>query len=110
FVYVYRTSEYKFRVKANAWLGMAIIGNHAFFEAKCVVEQYDLETGVLLWSGGNHKVRVDVWDNAEDEDLEDVIQIRVYDKNGLIYHVAGFDPLCGVLQGGNIVIHTDKKK
>ena len=109
FVYIYRTGDYKFRIKATAWLGMAIIENNAFFEAKCVVEQYDAETDELIWSEGNYLVRVDVWDNADRDDLEDVFKIRVYNKQGLVYYESGFDPV-GNLQGGSIVIHTDKEK
>jgi hypothetical protein len=109
FIFVYRDGEYKFRVKANAWLGMAIVGNHSFFEAKCVVEQYIADTDVLVWSEGNYLVRVDVWDNADNDNLEDVFQIRVYNKQGLIFFEAGFDPY-GTLLGGNIVIHIDKEE
>ncbi len=36
-------------------------------------------------------------------------QIRVQDKNGVVYPEAGVDPL-GELQGGNIVIHDERKK
>ena len=109
FVYIYRTGEYKFRIKATAWLGMAIIENNAFFEAKCVVEQYDAETDELIWSEGNYLVRVDVWDNEDNEGLEDVFHIRVYDKQGLVYYESGFDPY-GFLQGGSIIIHTEKEE
>ncbi|MHA2211339.1 MAG: PKD domain-containing protein [Candidatus Thorarchaeota archaeon] len=109
FVYIYRTGEYKFRIKSTAWLGMAIIEDHSFFEAKCVVEQYDAETDELIWSEGNYIVRVDVWDNTGTEGLEDVFQLRVYGKQGLVYYESGFDPY-GTLQGGSIVIHTDEEK
>ncbi len=109
FIYVYRTGDYKFRIKATAWLGMAIIEDHSFFEAKCVVEQYDAETDELIWSEGNYIFRVDVWDNAENEDSEDVFQILVYDKQGLVYYDSGFEPY-GFLQGGSIIIHTEKEK
>ncbi len=109
FIFVYRVGEYKYRIKANAWLGMAIVGNHSFFEAKCVVEQYIADTDVLVWSEGNYLVRVDVYDNADNDNLEDVFQIRVYDKQGLVYFEAGFDPY-GTLLGGNIVIHIDKEE
>ena len=107
-IYVYRVGDWEIIVKSNSWLGMAIIGNHSFFEAKCVVQQYNSKTGELVWSEGNYRLRVDVWDEDKDGGV-DVFQIRVYDKIGLIYHEAGFDPL-GILQGGNIVIHIDKKK
>ena len=107
-IYVYREGDWEYIVKSNAWIGMAIIGNHSFFEAKCVVQQYNSKTGELYWGEGNYRMRVDVWDGEEDGNT-DVYQIRVYDKNGIVYHEAGFDPY-GHLMGGNIVIHIDKKK
>ncbi|MFX1365501.1 MAG: PKD domain-containing protein [Promethearchaeota archaeon] len=107
-IYVYREGDWEYIIKSNAWEGMAIIGNHSFFEAKCVVQKYNSKTGELAWSEGNYRMRVDVWDEYNDEG-DDVFQIKVYDKIGQIYHRAGFDPL-GILQGGNIVIHTDDKK
>jgi hypothetical protein len=39
----------------------------------------------------------------------DVYQIRIFDKDGLVYHEAGFNPL-GYLGGGNIAIHLETKK
>ena len=103
-VHIFRVGDWEYIIKSNAWLGMAIDGDHAFFEAKCVVQQYNSITGELLWSEGNYNFRVDVWDN----DGTDVYQIHVYDKIGLVYYEAGFDPL-GFLQGGNIVIHTRRE-
>ncbi len=106
--YVYREDGWDVIVKSNAWIGLAIDGNHAFFEAKCVVQKYNPTTGELVWAEGNYKFRVDVWDNDSEEGV-DIYQIRVLDKNGVVYHEAGFDPL-GELQGGNIVIHDERKK
>ncbi len=83
---------------------MAIEENHAFFEAKCVAQMFNSETGELAWAEGNYQFRVDVWDNEEGPD---VYQIRVHDKHGLVYHEAGFAPL-GYLDGGNIAIHEEK--
>jgi len=109
-IYVYREGDFVFIVKSNAWTGMAIDteNNHAFFEAKCTVKKINSITGVIVWEEGNYKLRIDVWDQSKDG-KSDVFQIRVYDKIGLIYHEAGFNPY-GYLQGGNIVIHTDKKE
>lgn len=108
-IYVYREGEWNYIVKSNAWIGLAINSeeNHAYFEAKCVVQKYNPETEELVWDEGNYKFRVDVWDNDGDGGV-DVYQIRVLDKNGVPFHEAGFDPL-GELQGGNIVIH-DKRR
>jgi hypothetical protein len=107
-IYVYRIGDWQYIVKSTAWLGMAIDQNHSFFEAKCVVQRYNILTGELVWAEGNYQVRVDVWDNGEPGG-SDVYQIRVYDKNGLIYYEAGFNPY-GFLQGGNIQIHLEKEK
>ena len=53
-------------------------------------------------------LRIEVWDHSQDG-KDDVFQLTVYDKIGLIYHLAGFDPY-GILGGGNIIIHIDEKK
>jgi hypothetical protein len=87
---------------------MAIDGNHSCFEAKCTVQQFNSRTGELVWDEGNYQLRIDVWDGEEDGE-PDEFQIRVYDKNGVVWHEAGFDPR-GYIQGGNIVIHRDKEK
>ena len=102
-VYVYRDGGWDYIVKSNAWIGLAIEVDHAFFEAKCVVQKYNPATGELVWGEGNYKFRVDVWDKDSDGGV-DVYKIRVLDKNGVLFHEAGFDQL-GELQGGNIVIH-----
>jgi len=109
-IYVYREGVFVIIVKANAWIGMAIDhdDNHAFFEAKCNIKQINSTTGEIVWEEGNFKLRIDVWDHSKDG-KNDVFQIRVYDKIGLVYREAGFDPY-GFLQGGNIVIHVDDKK
>ena len=107
-VYVYREDGWDYIVKSNAWIGLAIDGNHAYFEAKCVVQKYNPATGELVWAEGNYKFRVDVWDNDSDGGV-DLYQIRVLGKYGVLYHKAGFDPL-GELQGGNIVIHDERRK
>ncbi|MFW9846820.1 MAG: post-COAP-1 domain-containing protein, partial [Candidatus Thorarchaeota archaeon] len=106
-IYVYREGDWEYLIKSNAWLGMAIEENHAFFEGKCTVQKFNIKTGELVWDEGNYQFRVDVWDNDEDGGV-DVYQIRVLDKNGLVFYDAGFDPL-GYLEGGNVIIHRDPK-
>ena len=69
---------------------------------------YNSRTGELLWAEGNYQFRVDVWDLDESGGI-DVYQIRVLDKDGLVYHEVGFNPL-GYLGGGAITIHLDEKK
>ena len=107
-LYVYREGRWNYIVKSNAWIGLAIEEGHAYFEAKCVVQKYNPETEELVWAEGNYKFRVDAWDNDSDGGV-DIYQIRVLDKDGVLFHEAGFDPF-GELQGGNIVIHDEKKK
>ena len=100
-IYVFRAGDWEYIIKSNAWLGMAIDGNHSFFETKSTVQVYNSETNELIWDEGNYQMRIDVWDGEE----VDLFQIRIYDKNGIVWHEAGFDPL-GVLEGGNITIHS----
>ena len=107
-VYVYRDGGWDYIVKSNAWIGLAIEEGHAYFEAKCVVQKYNPATEEIVWDEVNYKFRVDVWNNDSDGGV-DIYQIRVLDKNGVVFHEAGFDPL-GELQGGNIVIHDKRKK
>lgn len=107
-IYVYRDGGWDYIVKSNAWIGLAIESTHAYFEGKCVIQKYNPATEELVWAEGNYKFRVDVWDNNPAGGI-DVYQIRVLDKNGVLYHQAGFDPL-GNLQGGNIVIHDERRK
>ncbi len=102
-VYVYRVGELNYIVRSNAWRGLAIQDEHAFFEGKCVVQIYDPASGELVWSEGNYKFRIDVWDNSPNGGI-DKYQLLVLDKNGVQYHEAGFDP-AGYLKGGSIVIH-----
>jgi hypothetical protein len=90
--------------------GFFVDGNHAFFEATCVIcycDRDDREGGRLE---GTYTLRIDVWINAEGRCRpRDVFQILVFDENGQIWHEAGFDPY-GVLQGGNIVIHAPRDR
>ncbi|MHA2292397.1 MAG: NosD domain-containing protein [Candidatus Hodarchaeales archaeon] len=102
-IYVYRVGEWEIIVKSNAWSGLAIEDTHAFFEGKAVVQMFNSKTGDLVWDEGNYQFRVDVWENV---DGSDVYQIRIYDKNGLVFHDAGFSPL-GELGGGHIAIHRE---
>ena len=102
-VYVYRYGGWDYIVKSNAWTGLAIENTRAYFEGKCTIQMYNPATGELVWSNGNYTFRVDTWDNSTTGGI-DIYQIRVLDKNGVIYHMAGFNPY-GYLQGGNIVIH-----
>ncbi|MFX1315255.1 MAG: PKD domain-containing protein [Promethearchaeota archaeon] len=106
-IYVYREDEYVFIVKANAWLGMAIDkeNNYSIFEARCNLKKIDSITGAIVWEEGNYRLTIEVKDNSKDG-KNDVFQLRVHDKIGLIFHEAGYDPY-GILQGGNIIIHID---
>jgi hypothetical protein len=102
-VYVYRIAGWDYVIKSNAWIGLAIDNTHASFQGKCTVQMYDPSTGQLIADNGNYTFRVDAIDNNAAKGM-DVYQIRVLDKNGVLYHEAGFNPY-GYLQGGNIIIH-----
>lgn len=106
-LYVYREGGWDYIVKSNAWTGLAIKDGHAYFEGKCTVQKYNPETGELVWAEGNYQFRIDVWDNRQTEE-PDIYQIRILDKDGILFHEAGFNPP-GDLQGGNIVIHKRKE-
>jgi len=109
-IFVYREGDYNIIVKSNAWVGMAIISddNYTIFEAKCNIKKVDRLTGEIVWEDGNYRLVIEAWDNSNDG-KEDIIQIRVYDKIGIVFYESGFDPF-GFLCGGNIVIHIDDKK
>jgi hypothetical protein len=107
-IYIFREGDWETIVKSNAWIGMAIYEDHAFFEGKCTVQKYNSETGELLWDEGNYQFRVDVWDTDESGGI-DVYQIRILNKDGIVFHEVGFNPL-GYLGGGNIAIHLEKKE
>jgi PKD repeat protein len=106
-VYIYRSGDWVYIVKSNAWIGLAIKSNYAYFEGKCTIQMYNPATGELVWSVGNYQFRVDTWDNTPNGGI-DVYQIRIRDKNGVVYHEAGFSPY-GYLQGGNVIIHNAGK-
>ncbi|MBN2228585.1 MAG: hypothetical protein JW779_03255 [Candidatus Thorarchaeota archaeon] len=107
-IYTFREGDWLSIIKSNAWIGMAIEEDHAFFEGRCTIQKYNSETGELLWDVGNYQFRVDVWDVDESGGI-DVYQIRVLDKNGLVFHEIGFAPI-GYLGGGNIAIHLEKEE
>ena len=107
-IYIYHVDDWEIIIKSNAWIGMAIVENHAFFEGKCTIQKYSSETGELVWAEGNYQIRIDVWDN-EETGIPDIFQICVLDKDGITFYEAGIDPL-GYLGGGSITIHLDKKE
>ena len=102
FLYVYRDGDWLVIVTATDWIGMAIIDNHAYFEAHCSIMQFNLRTWEVIWHNEGYTLKVDAWDNGCNGD--DVFQLRIYDTYGLVWHEAGFNPF-GYLEGGNIRIH-----
>ncbi|MFW9787566.1 MAG: Ig-like domain-containing protein [Candidatus Thorarchaeota archaeon] len=107
FIYIYRDGDWLVIIKSNEWIGLAIVDNHAYFEATVSILQFNFKTFECLWSAENHVIKVDAWDN-DCTGEEDVFQMRVYDENGLLWHEAGFNPY-GYLEGGNIRIHRREK-
>ena len=106
--YVYRQNGLNYIVKSNALTGLAIDDAHGSFEGKCVVRIYDPAIGETIWNEGNYNFRVDIWDNGE-PGSNDVFQIVVRDKNGVVWYSAGITP-SGTLMGGNIAIHDERFK
>ncbi|MFW9841940.1 MAG: OmpL47-type beta-barrel domain-containing protein [Candidatus Thorarchaeota archaeon] len=103
FIYIYRDGDWLVIIKSTEWIGLAIVDNHAYFEAEVSIMQFNFRTFEYLWSVHSHTIKVDAWDNdciGED----DVFQMQVYDENGLLWHEAGFNPY-GYLEGGNVKIH-----
>lgn len=105
-VYIYRVGGLDYMIKSNAWIGLAIIGNHAYFQGKATLQVMDPTTGVLLYNVGNYQFKVDVYDNTGTtvNNGVDTYQITVWDNNGLVYHQAG-----GSLMGGQIMVHDATK-
>jgi len=107
----YRVNERTYFVRSTVILGFTIDGNHAFFEAECRISQHKHGKHWKHWkhwSGETYRIRVDVWDNKKSHE-DDVIQIRIFDKNGLVEYEAGFDPY-GYLVRGNIKVNDHWKK
>ncbi|MFW9835480.1 MAG: OmpL47-type beta-barrel domain-containing protein, partial [Candidatus Thorarchaeota archaeon] len=104
FIYIYKDGDWLVIIKSTELTGLAIVDNHAYFEAKVCIMQFNFRTFECLWSVESHTIKVDAWDNACTGE-EDVFQMCVYDENGLLWHEAGFNPY-GYLEGGNIRIHT----
>jgi hypothetical protein len=104
-IYVYRVDGWEYIIKSNAWTGMAIQEDWAFFEGKCTVQMFNTETGELVWAEGNYQFRVDVW-GLDDDGGIDEYKICVLDKDGIVYYAAGATPI----GGGNIIIHIEVKK
>jgi len=104
-VYVYRVGGLDYMIKSNAWIGMAIVGNHVYFQGKATLQVMDSATGVLLYSVGNYQFRVDVYDNTGTtvNNGQDTYQIAVWDNSGLVYHQAA-----GNLMGGQVMVHDSK--
>jgi hypothetical protein len=100
-IYTFGDDGYKYMVISIDWLGMAIDGNHALIEGKCIIRQYSCETREKVWLTDLY-FRIEVWDNGKCE--RDIFQIRIFDESGELFHEAGFDPL-GEVHHGSIRIH-----
>jgi hypothetical protein len=104
----YRVNGKTYFVRSTDILGFTTDGNHAFFEAECRISQYKHGKHWKHWSGETYIIRVDVWDNKKLHE-DDVIQIRIFDKNGLVEYEVGFDPY-GFLVRGNIKVKDHWKR
>lgn len=98
----YRVNGRTYFVRSTVILSFTTDGNHAFFESEVRISQHKFGKHWKHWSGETYRIRVDVWDNKKSHE-DDVFQIRIFDKNGLVEYEAGFDSL-GYLVRGNIKI------
>ncbi|MHA2152230.1 MAG: Ig-like domain-containing protein [Candidatus Thorarchaeota archaeon] len=108
---ILRVNEEIYFVRSTDILSFTTDGNHAFFEAECRIGQYKHGKHWRHWkhwSGETYRIRVDVWDNKKSHE-DDVFQIRIFDKNGLVEYEAGFDPYGYVIRG-NIKVRDHWKK
>ena len=105
FMYTFKSDRLHYTIVSTDWLAMRIDGNHAYFEAECIIVQYKSYCFKHFTIESGFTVRVDVWDNPG-RCTKDIFQIRVYDPSGQTWYEAGFDPLGKV--HGAIVIHLDK--
>ncbi|VVB62176.1 Uncharacterised protein [uncultured archaeon] len=106
--YINRVNKLDYMVKSTSVTGLGFDSKettHAYFEGQCQVRIYNPATGEFEWSNGGYQYRVDVWDKDTSGIGADIFQLLIRDKNGATWLKTGFDPL-GILQGGNIVIHS----
>ncbi len=105
FMYTFKSDRLHYTVVSTEWLAMRIDGNHAYFEAECIIVQYKSHCFKHFTIDSGYRVRVDVWENRG-KCAKDIFQIRVYDPSGQLWYEAGYDPLGKV--HGAIVIHIEK--
>ena len=85
FLYIYFDGKWDIIVTGTAVTGIAISGNHVYFEGWCSVQQFNPTTGQIINDVGTFKYRVDAWDNSG----LDSFQVHIYDEYGIDYHLAG---------------------
>lgn len=103
-LYTFKDGDWHYLVMSRSIVGLAIEDDHAFFEGTAFIWRFNTQDRTLEYLGHEFLFRIDVWDGKRD----DVFQIVIYDKNGLIFHEAGEDSL-GEVQRGNIKIHSQRK-
>ncbi|MFW9892711.1 MAG: hypothetical protein ACFFFO_10940, partial [Candidatus Thorarchaeota archaeon] len=108
FFLTYRANGWVYFIRSTDILSMSVDGNHGIFEVEVKISQYNLDTHQWICLHERYRLRVDVWDNKKSHD-DDAIQLRVFDKNGLVKYEVGFDPY-GDLIRGNIKIKEAKKR
>ncbi len=106
--YTLRVDNLVYFVKTIEITGFSIDGNHAFFEATCTIFVLNLDTWDKTQLEDTYRLRIDVWD-IKKRCRNDVFQIQIFDKNGLLIYQAGFDPL-GYVYRGNISIQEYRWK
>ncbi|MFX1483357.1 MAG: Ig-like domain-containing protein [Promethearchaeota archaeon] len=99
-ILTYMENKHVYVMKSTKILGFVVDGNHAFFEAVGRINEYNFHWHRHHCPTETFTFRVDAWDNKKSHE-DDVFQIRVLNKNGLIKYQAGFEPF-GYLIHGNI--------
>ncbi|MFW9981615.1 MAG: tandem-95 repeat protein, partial [Candidatus Thorarchaeota archaeon] len=108
FFLTYRVNAWVYFIRSTEILSLSADGNFGSFEVEVKISQYNLDTHQWICSDERYRLRVDVWDKKKSHE-DDAIQLRVYDKNGLVKYELGFDPY-GDLIRGNIKIKEPKKR
>jgi hypothetical protein len=94
--------------------GACPVGNATFpakatLEGKSTIQINRASDGSVLFSDGNSTFSATVTDSGQSSGIGvDAYQLRVYDKNGVLYKQIGI-PTPELLKGGNVVIHGNVK-
>jgi hypothetical protein len=100
-LYHYTANGYDWTIKIATWTGfnIAIDNSNAVLHGKAEVQKIDA-TGQVVWSDSNYQTTLEITDGTFD-----AVHIKVLDNTAAVFHEAGIAS-AGVLQGGQITIHS----